>query len=350
MELGEAHWDQLAETALAPSPFSTWAFTRAWWDAADSEHRNGTLMVSDGHALLPVRLVGRRLTFATSLVGCPDHLDLIGRPVAPAPEWAAALQALAWDEVAFEGCAAEGFVVRELAAALCAVGASVYVQPMEVAPAMALPPTWDALLSGLPTERRLWLGQKERKAARAGLVFVDHAAHDLDAGIEALLETHASRWGHAGALVDPQLEGLLRRWLKLDPARRILSSAWIGRRPVGAWVGTRFGGTTYFYQSGRVVDPHGSPPSVGPLSVGALLMARQLRFAIEAGCQRFDFLRGAEAYKSSWGARPVPLYGVAAYRRSLRGRLLEAGRTVMAGVTALKERHAARMTALSHES
>ena len=31
-----------------------------------------------------------------------------------------------------------------------------------------------------------------------------------------------------------------------------------------------------------------------------------LRAAIEQGYRRFDFMRGDEAYKASWGAQPVP--------------------------------------------
>ena len=30
--------------------------------------------------------------------------------------------------------------------------------------------------------------------------------------------------------------------------------------------------------------------------------------AAEEGCNRFDFLRGAEAYKYAWGAKDQPLY------------------------------------------
>jgi CelD/BcsL family acetyltransferase involved in cellulose biosynthesis len=35
-------------------------------------------------------------------------------------------------------------------------------------------------------------------------------------------------------------------------------------------------------------------------------MIGSLRRAIDEGCRSFDFLRGDEAYKCSWGAKPCP--------------------------------------------
>ena len=39
--------------------------------------------------------------------------------------------------------------------------------------------------------------------------------------------------------------------------------------------------------------------------------AAYLRYELEHGCRRFDFLRGGESYKYEWGAVDQPIYRLA---------------------------------------
>jgi len=52
----------------------------------------------------------------------------------------------------------------------------------------------------------------------------------------------------------------------------------------------------------------GYDPQYAHLSVGLLSKATCLRGAIEAGKQRFDFLRGCEPYKYDLGGKDLPVY------------------------------------------
>ena len=52
----------------------------------------------------------------------------------------------------------------------------------------------------------------------------------------------------------------------------------------------------------------GFDPAFAARSPGALVIARAIEAAHEAGARRYDFLRGGEAYKYEWGARDdVPI-------------------------------------------
>jgi CelD/BcsL family acetyltransferase involved in cellulose biosynthesis len=59
------------------------------------------------------------------------------------------------------------------------------------------------------------------------------------------------------------------------------------------------GGTVYHYLSGINPDYLGCEP-------GRVANAMTLRWAIEHGYREFDFLRGDEPYKASWGVEPRP--------------------------------------------
>jgi CelD/BcsL family acetyltransferase involved in cellulose biosynthesis len=72
---------------------------------------------------------------------------------------------------------------------------------------------------------------------------------------------------------------------------------------------TRFG-----YQAG--IDP-----AVYDLSPGEISQAMAIRHAIHAGAKRFDFLRGDEDYKTTWGAENHPAYRLRIQRQAVRGYL-----------------------------
>src|SRR5260370_7307932 len=68
-------------------------------------------------------------------------------------------------------------------------------------------------------------------------------------------------------------------------------------QPAAAWYGFSSPDTVYFYQSGRA-------PQWEDASVGLVLMGMMIRRAIERGYRRFDFLRGAAAYKRGLTGAP----------------------------------------------
>ena len=330
LSVGASVWDRRAVAARVPTPFSAWNWVEAWRSSAPAVVSGGAFVMSDGAAVLPVRLRGRNLSLAVSDVGCPDYLDVIGAPTAPGGDWVEALNRADWARLQFDGCADRGFLVSEFSDALARSGASVRLELTDVCPVIDLPRSFDGYLSRLSRERRQWLRRKERRATDAGITFVDHTAATMQSGFDALVRLHAARWSTGGAFADARLSELVSRALSLSGrAGTLLTTAWLGNRPVGAWLGFRFLDTTYFYQSGRT-------PEAAQLSVGAVLMARMLRSAIESGGRRFDLLRGAEPYKATWGTRPEPLLRLIAHRGTLSGRLLRTLDTARRGLAAAR--------------
>ncbi len=71
-------------------------------------------------------------------------------------------------------------------------------------------------------------------------------------------------------------------------------------RPIAAEYDFTGGSAVYYYQTGI-------EPTAQAVSPGWLGMIGSLKLAIEQGYRRFDFLRGDEPYKASWGAAPEAL-------------------------------------------
>jgi CelD/BcsL family acetyltransferase involved in cellulose biosynthesis len=69
----------------------------------------------------------------------------------------------------------------------------------------------------------------------------------------------------------------------------------INERIVAVFYGFAHQGTVYYYLSGF-------DPELDRLSIGSLLVAHAVEEAVREEATTFDFLRGAEEYKYSWGA------------------------------------------------
>jgi len=70
----------------------------------------------------------------------------------------------------------------------------------------------------------------------------------------------------------------------------------VGERIVAIFYGFGFGDTFYYYLSGY-------DPALEKLSIGTLIVAHAIEEAQREGAATFDFLRGAEEYKYTWGAK-----------------------------------------------
>jgi hypothetical protein len=324
----------MVASSNSSSPFMRWAWHDAWAASASPEELResfaillgGSDTAANGVLPLALRPVSFRrarvmaLTWAIGSVGCPDHLDLPIPLDASLDDVIPILEALPWDLVSLSGVADVAPNVTRLTEALARRGFIVRRTPLDTCPWIDLPESWDAYLAGLSSSRRQTIRRRERKLEREHtLTVTDYAADRLDEGLDRLRSLHAARWEGPGALGNPRLDRLIRRFSAGLAARGELwlTTLDLDDKPVAAWHGFAHGDTVYFYQSGR--DPaHESE------SVGAVLMAAMIRRAIERGYRRFDLLRGDDAYKKDWGAVKRPIHEVVVFRSGWRGAWLRA--------------------------
>ena len=350
-----AIWDALAAANPWATPFSSWAFHRAWWDAYGANAHEETLVLvpHDGpdaaeplaiiplmhrHAVEPRdaelhttlrQAAGPELTLVpadtkvlffgasyhadyATILAAPEHIEAAadaladycsagGDPAHPQPWDAVDLRRLRRGDPAIEALA-EAFGHREIDR-----GWTLNVEPEDVCPVAALPAgaTLDDFLATLGKKERHEIRRKVRRAEAAGELLLTPSDDPL-ADLPAFIDLHQRRWGADGLFPDTeggaQSRSFFTRLLELfgaDGALRLAFLTVAGRRIAAcAWFETD--DALLYYNAG--VDPEARE-----LSPGVVLVERLVRRALERGATRMDFLRGDEPYKYEWGAVDEPV-------------------------------------------
>jgi CelD/BcsL family acetyltransferase involved in cellulose biosynthesis len=350
-----AAWDALVEAAPQATPFSRWAFHRAWWDGYGSNaHEETVVMVPAGatddappvgivplmhrHEVEPGDIELRttiRHADGTLLTQVPPdakavffgasyHADYATVLAAPG-DLASVADALAdylahgvdpghprqWDAVDLRrlrhgdpaaDALADAFGRREIAC-----GWTLNLEQEDVCPVVTLPSgaSIDDVLGGLGKKERHEIRRKVRRAEAAGEVRLADSPDPLS-DLPAFIDLHQRRWGARG-LFPPTPGGdqsrvFVRRLFELFGETGPLKLAFltVGGRRIGAGITLETPDAILYYNAG--VDP-----DARDLSPGVLMVERYVRRAIERGVARLDMLRGDEPYKYEWGAVDEPI-------------------------------------------
>ncbi len=366
--IDRATWDALAGLNPYATPFSAWAFHRAWWDAYGENVHDHTIVVVDPgshppdrpvviaplmhrhvvepsdaethttirHAdalpLTPVEPSACAVYFGASYHA--DYATLLAHPAdmpraaaAIADELAAELPEDPWSVIDLRrlrhadpatDAFATAFGRREIGE-----GWTLNLEREDVCPVIRLPEGADmrGFLATLGKKQRHEIRRKVRRAEALGpLELVDSTDPSTD--LDAFIELHQRRWGDRG-LFPPTPGGdqgrvFVRRLFELfgeavstDPDHPTVHLGFltVGGRRIGAEIHFETDGSILYYNAGL-------DPDARALSPGVLLLERLVRRALERGRCRVDLLRGDEPYKYDWGALDEPVQRILV-RRSL---------------------------------
>jgi CelD/BcsL family acetyltransferase involved in cellulose biosynthesis len=358
-------WDVLAARNPWATPFSQWAFQRAWWDAYgtnaheetvvvfDPQHPDGeilgivplmhrhevetrdaltrtTLRPGAGLELTPVEPTAKAVFFGASyhsdyatVLADPADLPAVADALVDllaADQPADAAHPMAWDVVDLRrlrcgdpaaDALADAFGAREIEEAW-----TLNLEREDVCPVVTLPAnaTFDEYLATLGKKERHEVRRKLRRAEAAGEVRFDPSPDPL-ADLDAFIDLHQKRWQERGLF--PATEGgaqsrvFVRRLFELfgadGPVQ--LSFLTVGGRRIAAGIGIHDRDGYLYYNAG--VDP-----DARDLSPGVVMIAKYIEQAMRHGCRRLDFLRGDEPYKYEWGAVDEPIQRLLVRRRA----------------------------------
>jgi CelD/BcsL family acetyltransferase involved in cellulose biosynthesis len=360
-EIPRATWDALAALTPWATPFSGWAFQRAWWDAYGSNAHEETLAIvptdaspgADPVAIVPlmhrhevepadalihttmrhghdVALTPVPPTATAVFFGASYHADYATLLAAPA-DLTAVADALAeyiaapagrrpWDVVDLRRLRCGDPAADALAAAFggreVAEGWTLNVEREDVCPVVSLPAgcDMDGFLAGLGKKERHEIRRKVRRASAVGEIRLDDSP-DAAADLEAFVDLHQKRWGLDGLFPDTpggaQSRVLFRRLFELHgqdgPLRLTFLS--VGGRRIASGIHFETPDGYLYYNAG--VDP-----DARDLSPGVLMVNSYIERAIATGRTRLDFLRGDEGYKYEWGAVDEPIQRLLVRRRN----------------------------------
>ena len=360
-DIPPAMWDALVDRTPAATPFSRWAFHRAWWDAYGANAHEQTLVVEAQDAgaaeradALPVAIVPLMhrheveptdaATHSALRHGGADHLTATA-PTAKAvffgasyhADYATVLTAPAdlpivaraivahlaagpapgdghpdpWDVIDLRRLRCADPAADALTAAFEAAappnGWRVVLEREDVCPVVTIEPGLDfeGYLDTLDKKARHEIRRKVRRAEAAGDIRLVESA-DPFADLAAFIDLHQRRWGADGLFPPTPGGDASRRFIQRlfetfgpDGPVRLMFLTIDGRR-IGASIHFEGGPSVLYYNAG--VDPEARE-----LSPGILMVARHIAAAIAAGRTRLDFLRGDEGYKYDWGAVDEPI-------------------------------------------
>ena len=356
-DISRATWDALVDRTPAATPFSRWAFHRAWWDAYGANAHDETLVVEAPGAeaaelpvaIIPLmhrheveptdeathstlrhggadRLTATAPTAKAIFFGASYHADYATILTAPAKLPAAARALVAhlaaapapgdghpdpWDVIDLRRLRCADPAADALTAAFEAAAPSngwrVVLEREDVCPVVSIPAGLDfeGYLDTLDKKSRHEIRRKLRRAEAAGDIRLAESTEPL-ADLDAFIDLHQRRWG-ADGLFPPTPGGdasraFIRRLFETfgpDGSVRLMFLTIDGRR-IGASIHLEDGSSVLYYNAG--VDP-----DARKLSPGVLMVARHIAAAIAGGRTRLDFLRGDEGYKYDWGALDEPI-------------------------------------------
>ena len=361
-DIPRSTWNDLAAQSPWATPFSGWAFQRAWWDAYGANAHEETLVIVPADAppdapteivaIVPfmhrheveptdaethttmrhganVELTPVPPTATAVFFGGSYHADYATILAAPA-DLPAVAEAVAdhlidigsrrpWDVVDLRRLRVGDPAADALAAAFgareIAEGWTLNVEREDVCPVAQLPADsdMDGYLAALGKKERHEIRRKVRRAEAVGEISLDESPDPL-ADLEAFIDLHQKRWGADGLFPDTPGGAQSRVFFRLlfelhgpeGPLRLMFLT--VGGRRIAA-------GIHFETEDGYLYYNAGVDPDARDLSPGVVMVHAYVARALAAGKRRLDFLRGNEPYKYEWGAVDEPIQRLLVRRR-----------------------------------
>ncbi len=316
-------WNPLLHRSHTDTIFLTWEWQSTWWNA----YQAGDLWIitvrDDADTLVAIapwfiqHLPDERVVRTIGCVDVTDYVDLIALPEARAEVFSLIAQFLdaersCYDRINLCNIPQASPTLELFPAELKAHGFQVDLVFQEVCPMIQLPSTWEDYLNMLDKKQRHEIRRKLRRAEGEAQLdyYIVNESHDFQAELEQFLDLmRASQPEKAQFLEDAHNLAFFKQmaplafaqgWLKLSVLK-------IDGVASAAYFDFDYNNRILVYNSGLVMDENAQ------LSPGIVLMAYNIRAAIEAGRAIFDFLRGNETYKYRMGGEDTQVLKLMAH-------------------------------------
>ncbi len=268
------------------------------------------LSVADGTQVIgiaPLSIDGHTVRFLGNPDVC-DYQDIITVPGLETEVMAAVashLKATGVQRMDLKTLHPDAFALKALRAMEQQSGWVMAIQPDEVAYEAPLPAGWDEYLMQLNSKQRHEVRRKMRRLENSGS-FAYRMADENDT--LAYATDHFLRLFHLNRadkaeFMNKSMAAYFCELIKALADKQMLRLYFleIAGNPAATVLCFDYNQVRYLYNSAYDAHYH-------DLSVGVLSKVLSIQAGIEAGCQRYDFLKGAETYKKHLGGHEVPLY------------------------------------------
>ena len=314
-------WNILLASAATNVIFLTWEWQSTWWKhMSPGEMLVITYRDTAGQlqGIVPLfRFQSDDGSWTLSIIGCEDVSDYLDLIVSPKQEklmcsellnFLASDHAPYWDKIQLCNLPATSTACRVLSQeARTRTGLSVTQRVQDICPIIDLPLTWENYLGSLRKKQRHEIRRKMRRAESEAVTHwyvVDAASYDLSHAMREFVELHRLSGVDKGAFMDSKMAEFFYEMANLLASRGWLYLTFIemNGRKAASLLAFDYNNCIQVYNSGY------DPSQYGHLSPGIVLWSYCIQDAIRRGRSEFDFLRGQEQYKFSFGARPTEIY------------------------------------------
>ncbi len=181
----------------------------------------------------------------------------------------------------------------------------VIIEKDDVSVEFELPSTWDEYLGGLTGKQRHEVRRKLRRLHESGTISYQtfENKRDLYERLDLFLEFFKKSRDDKNIFMTSEREAFFRSLTKAMAAEGLMKIGMLNlnSKPVAAVLYFDYRNIIYLYNSGY-------DPEYRHLSVGLISKVLCIKDSIKKGKKRFDFLKGAEVYKSRIGGKEIPLY------------------------------------------
>lgn len=316
-------WNYLVLCSSFPNFFSTWEWTRAWWEVYGKGKEEWVwALFSSGEliGIAPFYLSGKSLNFIGD--GLSDRLDFI---VQRGKEevffenfrWLL-LKEKTWDLLDLQELSSHSSSLYFLKGLLADF--ELKILPQSKLPFLALPSTWEDFLKRFNKKRRDKINYYPRLLTRNFSWKVEEVSENkLKEGLLQFYRLHLSRFQKklmpTPVLLSSFRDFHLRLADKLSGKNSIkLFFLYLEGKPVAALYGFEFAERFYFYLSGQ-------DDRYRQYGLGYVLQTLTIKEAIEKGLKSFDFLRGIESYKLHWKPEVDENVRILVHRGTLKSKI-----------------------------
>jgi CelD/BcsL family acetyltransferase involved in cellulose biosynthesis len=301
-------WKKLHEDSPAAPIFSSPAWSKVWWQEFGSGSKLHLGTIQQGGktiGIAPLLVNGDIASFIGGSDVC-DYLDFVVVPGSEDGFFCALLDNLKAEGIHRLDLAPlrpDSIVQTSLINVAPQQKWQVSCSPEDVTVELNLPASWEEYLQLLSGKQRHELNRKLRRLNEEGdlnhRTSLDANQPDIDIFLHLFRDSRQDK----AAFLTPQMESFFKSIARAMADQKLLrlNILELDKKPVAATMCFDYHDTVYLYNSGY-------EPDYGWLSVGVISKALCIKDSIERHKKRFDFLKGAEAYKYQLGGQELPLY------------------------------------------
>lgn len=304
-------WSALVTADPAGTFFHTPEYLKLYWEEFAQEPEHLLLVFAEEDGVQVGAVAFERSGQTLRFLGGTEVTDYLGPVALPDAQATVAKELFAslgrldgWTEADLRGLPEDRAWLGLLAEAASAQGFSFDVLEDQngVAPLLGLPGSYEEYLSQLPSKLRHEIKRKARRLEDdVGPWHICVATQEtLEPLLDRFVELHRTSEGPKGVFMQPGMEIFFRRLGEAFVPRGVFNLTFLEfaeHQKLAGSIGFRFEGTYSLYNSAFDRAYQAASP-------GMVLVAEDIRIAIEAGCSAFDLLKGDYAYKYRFGAVP----------------------------------------------